>query len=333
MTPPVYLDRLRRLLIVAGALALLAAAGLDRLAPGASLWALLGLSATAGFAHGALDIELLLQRFRPVSSAMRLAALYLLVVVLLAWALSSAPHAALWLLLLMSAWHFGEDYGRWDGSSAAAGLLTRLVVGGAPVMLPLLFSTDAMAGLLREVWPGGAGEFWLRLSQAWLVLLLGWMVLCGLRLRKLMRHAWYELAGVAALNLVFSPLMAFAIYFGLYHAPAHIWRVWTMRPAAGAARAFSRLGWGVIFAMTLILGAALWWAMGRAAVAPAEWSFALRWLVLALTALTLPHLVLVSLCARALSSGSDPAVASWRLSALAEMPAASDSALMPGIGR
>jgi beta-carotene 15,15'-dioxygenase len=307
---------------------------MDRLAPGASLWILLGLSVTTGFAHGALDIELLLQRFRPVSSAMRLAALYLLVVVLLAWALSSAPHAALWLLLLMSIWHFGEDYGRWEGADAGSSLLTRLVVGGAPVMMPLLFSTDAMSGLLREVWSSTAAGLWFRFSQGWLLLLLAWMVLCGLRHRNLMRQAWYELAGVALLNLVFSPLLAFAIYFGVYHAPVHIWRVWVNRAAAGPAQAFSRMGWAVIFVMTLVLGAALWWALGHTAVAPADWSFALRWLVLALTALTLPHLVLVSLCARALSlpARSDLIVPDTRMGLNVKTVKSFDSGFLPETG-
>jgi beta-carotene 15,15'-dioxygenase len=304
--PGDFLQQHRQPLVVAGALAALVIACLDKWSAGAGMWMLLGLSITTGFAHGALDMELLLQRFSPLSSAMRLACLYLAAVVFSAWALSGAPQTALWLLLLMSVWHFGEDFGRWAGASTATGVLTRLVVGGAPVMMPFLFSAHAMNALLAEVWSGELARFWLLLAQVWLVLLLLWMAVCGLRLRKPMRHAWFELAGVAALNLILSPMMAFALYFGAYHAPVHIRRVWTKRPAAGPARAFSRMNWSVIFAGTLALGAALWWAMGRTeTVASTDLSFALRWLVLALTALTVPHLVLVSLCARALSSPAE----------------------------
>ncbi len=280
---------------------------LDRKLPGAGLWLLLGLSLTAGFAHGALDIELLLRRFQPLSSAARLSALYLAVVMLLAWVLSGQPEVALFLLLMMSAWHFGEDYERWSGVSRLTGLLTRLTVGGAPVMVPLIFSPISMIALLDQMDVDAAAAAWWLLSQAWLVLLACWVVVGGLRHARVMRHAWIELAAVVALNLAFSPLMAFALYFGAYHAPLHIWRVLLNRPQADAAPVFGRSGWIAIFIATLILAAMLWWSMGGHSALLADWGFSLRWLVLALTALTLPHLVLVSLCAQALSRpGSTP---------------------------
>jgi beta-carotene 15,15'-dioxygenase len=263
---------------------------------------LLGLSVTAGFAHGALDLDLLLQRFRPFRSAMWLAGLYFVVVVATAWLLSDHIQIALLVLLAMSIWHFGEDYGRWNGVSAARGLLTRLVVGGAPVMAPVLLAEFAMSDLASAMNMADAGAAWLLFSKAWLALLAAWMGSVGVRHAHLMRHAWFELAGVLALNLLFSPLMAFALYFGAYHAPLHIWRVWRSRPVASDVQTFSRTGWAAIFVLTLALTAALWFFMNSQRVEPVgDWMPALRWLVLALTALTVPHLVLVSLCAPALS--------------------------------
>jgi beta-carotene 15,15'-dioxygenase len=288
-------------LLLGSAFAVLALMGIDRLSPGGASWMLLGLSTTAGFAHGALDIELLFQKFQPLSSAIRLAGIYFLAVLLMGWALSDSPQIALCFLLLMSAWHFGEDYGRWNGVAKTAGVVTRLVVGGAPVALPVLLSHDAMSSLWAITWSADAGRFWLHLAQVWVLLFLAWMVLAGLPRYRLMCHAWSELAGVILLNAVFSPMMAFALYFGAYHAPLHIWRVWSNRPTTGHAQAFSRAAWAGIFALTLVLAGILWWGMAQAASAPVDWLFALRWLVLSLTALTLPHLMLVSLCATTLS--------------------------------
>ena len=290
-----------RWLVVAAVIAVLVLVLIEHRVPDAGLWLLLALSTTAGFAHGALDIDILLQRFRPLPYAIGVALLYAAVVVLVAWALHAQPQVTLWLLLLLSSWHFGEDFGRWPGISVLDGWLTRVVVGGASVMLPLVVSPDAMGRLVAEVWPDGAAlTGWVWLTRGWLLLLVVWLVRCGLRNARLLRGAWAELAGALLLNVVFSPVMAFAIYFGMYHAPLHIWRVWGSRPAApGPAR---QTGWAIVFAITLGLGAALWWALGRSSPPSFEPAFALRWLVLALTALTVPHLVLISLHAGVLAT-------------------------------
>ena len=122
---------------------------LDQNALHAGLWLLMIVSVTVGFGHGALDAHLLWRRFPSRPQALTLAAAYLLVVVLSGWALSHAVSVALWLLLGLSAWHFGEAYARWDNLHPATRTLTRFVVGGAPVMLPMWLSPGAMADLLR----------------------------------------------------------------------------------------------------------------------------------------------------------------------------------------
>ena len=122
---------------------------LDQNALHAGLWLLMIVSVTVGFGHGALDAHLLWRCFPSRPQALTLAAAYLLVVVLSGWALSHAVSVALWLLLGLSAWHFGEAYARWDNLHPATRTLTRFVVGGAPVMLPMWLSPGAMADLLR----------------------------------------------------------------------------------------------------------------------------------------------------------------------------------------
>lgn len=276
---------------------------LDQAVPHAGLWLLMIVSVTVGFGHGALDAHLLLRRFPSRSRALALAAVYLLVVVLLGWALSHAVGAALWLLLGMSVWHFGEAYARWDDLHPANKILTRLVVGGAPVMLPIWLSPEAMAALLQAAWQGNEARVWQWLASVWLALLLVWAMLCGIQRYQAVRHAWYEIAGAVALNLVFSPMMAFALYFGFYHSPVHIWRVWRTRPLQGptSESSVSLINVAVTFVVTLLLGAALLTMLDFNAYLFSAEAVSLRWLVVALAALTLPHLVLISLCAKLLS--------------------------------
>jgi beta-carotene 15,15'-dioxygenase len=299
--------------LLAGSLVLAAAMlFLDHTVPHAGLWVLMFVSVTVGFGHGALDAHLLRRRFPSRPRALALAAAYLLVVMVLGWLLSRSAAAALWLLLALSVWHFGEAYARWDGLHPAMQILTRLVVGGAPVMLPMWLSPDAMAALLQSAWQGNEVQVWRWLAAIWLGLLTAWAVLCGIPRYHAARHAWYELAGALALNLAFSPLMAFAIYFGFYHSPVHIWRVWRTRPvrptslAADASgspstTSFSLTTVAATFVATLLLSAALLVLLDLNPSAMSLEAVSLRWLIVALAALTLPHLVLISLCARQLS--------------------------------
>jgi beta-carotene 15,15'-dioxygenase len=292
--------------LLAGTCLLLAAlVFLDQKFPYAGLWLFMIISVTVGFGHGALDAHLLLRRFPLRSRALALAAAYLMVVVLLGWALSHAVGAALWLLLGLSAWHFGEAYARWDGLHPATAILTRLVIGGAPVMLPMWLSPEAMAVLLQSGWQGNETQVWRWLAAVWLALLIVWAALCGMPRYRAARYAWYELAGAMALNLVFSPLMAFALYFGFYHSPVHIWRVWRTRPLQASASenksSFSLINAAATFALTLVLGAALLVMLDFNTSEFSVEAVSLRWLIVALAALTLPHLVLISLCAKQLS--------------------------------
>lgn len=271
----------------------------------AGLWLLLILSVTLGFGHGALDAILLLRRFPSRTQALTFAAAYLLIVVLLGWALSHAVSLALWLLLSLSVWHFGESFSRWDNLHPATKTLTRFVAGGAPVMLPMWLSPGAMADLLIAAWQGSEVQVWKWLALLWLGLFVSWIVLCGIPRYRAARHVWYELAGAAALNLFFSPLMAFALYFGFYHSPVHIWRVWRTRPlqvtAARNASASSLVNVAAIFVVTLALGVTLLVKLDLNNPVFSIEAVGLRWLIVALAALTLPHLILISLCAKQLS--------------------------------
>ena len=278
----------------------------DKTVPQAGVWALLLLSVSVGFVHGALDAVLLPQRFVSRGQVALMFVAYLLLVLLLGWLLGAAISLALWVLLLMSAWHFGEPYGRWDGRSHWKSGLTRAVVGGAPVMLPVWLAPDQLAMILTDVVPAAGLRGWQVMAWLWLGLLAAWLLAGGMRKSRKLRYAWFELIGCLGLYALFSPLMAFALYFGVYHAPVHIWRVWRAS-ATAASNVSTRLAVSAVAfttVLTWLLGAGLWWFLTPGFATALELSAALQWLIVAFAALTAPHLVLISLCAAFLTGSN-----------------------------
>ena len=289
-------------LVVTASAAGLVAAGLllwaDKTLPHAGAWALLLLSVSVGFIHGALDAVLLPQRFASRTQAGGMFLAYLILVLLLGWVLSGAVSLALWALLLMSAWHFGEPYGRWNGLVAWQNGLTRVVVGGAPVMLPVWLAPAQLALILQNVVPAAGLQGWHALAWVWLGLAGVWVLVCGAGRLQTLRYGWLELLGCVVAYTLLSPLMAFAVYFGIYHAPVHVWRVWqacTSEPQSPSGRGIAAVVLTTV--SSWLLGAALWWFTTAGEGVATDWSAALRWLIVAFAALTAPHLVLISLCA------------------------------------
>lgn len=298
-------------------LAMLALRALEAQWPPLALWAFVLFSLTLGFGHGALDAVLLLVQFEPHSKALALSAAYLLCVLLAGWALSWSVPWALLLLVLMSAWHFGElhSYALW----------ARLCVGGASVMWPMLVAQGAMAELMQsrlglgfsEVW-----RIWQMLANGWLILVMvcavGWVVWRFLKRKKFTANVndqgqesasyhhhntlWVvvEILVILCAYLLLSPLLAFALYFGVYHCLAHVARV---QRAVMSRHALSFARYAMAFTAsvlaTAVLLVLLWWFLpsapwlGAGNVSASQGQI-LQWLVVALAAVTLPHLVLVS---------------------------------------
>ncbi len=292
---------------------LLALRALEAQWPPLAWWAFVLLSLTLGFGHGALDALLLLGQFKPRSKALLVSAAYLACVLVAGWVLSWSVPFALLVLVMMSVWHFGELH------SATIG--ARICVGGASVMWPILVARDAMAQLLQDALGPGFDTVWLTwqvLAGSWLVLVIatalvwlarrlvlqkelppgGHSLLAGTRSPAL--WAAVEIAAVLCAYLVVSPLLAFALYFGLYHCLAHMARV-RRAVAAHSAPAFSQYGAG--FMASALATALLLWLLWRF-LPPVTWldganhARAIQWLVVSLAAVTLPHLLLVSYSAR-----------------------------------
>ena len=298
-----------------GALALGALVYCDQQVSRAGWWLFVGLSLSIGFTHGALDVVLLAREFNRPRALISVTFLYLIFTLALAAASAQLGWLVLPLLLLMSVWHFGEPYGRWESSD----WLARLIAGGAGVMLPALVSSRALQELL--VVPFGsdfhlAWNSWKFLAWAWLALCAtGWV---ALRQNKCRSPLFTEVAAVLLMNLVLSPLMAFALYFGIFHAGFHIWRVAMSQtekktqnqPWGVMWRAFRLLRQPAILAtlaatagLLIVLG---WYLRSDAATPLLNDSLILRWLLVALTAVTAPHMILVSRCAHWLQTGQQP---------------------------
>lgn len=269
---------------------------LDQLVPQSGWWLFVGLSLTTGFLHGALDVVLLGQAFqRPHQSAWA-AALYLVSVVLLGALLGQLLALALLTLIVLSAWHFGEPYGRWGAND----LLLRTAVGGASVMLPMLLSPIAMRDVVQLLAQGDASlvwNTWRALAYAWVAVVAASALRLALHRSKNMTSVLTELAAVFTLNAVLSPLMAFALYFGAYHALSHVGRVVAAQHTPRLRLLFHPAVFGAVCATAALLGLLWWYLQGWVASQPPDDSAVVRWLVVALAAVTPPHLILVSRCA------------------------------------
>ena len=309
MMPSPVFSRPPLVQVVLTLLALLALAAmryLDQNFARSGLWLFVCLTLTAGFFHGALDIVLMQREF---AGARRLAGAllaYVGAVVLLAMVCAQSGWLMVLILLAMSVWHFGEPYGRWgNGMSKQGAWAQRVVSGGAPVMLPALLSAQALQDVLPMAVGLDAAWAW----TIWQTLAWLWLGLCGLSLvvlrqGLLSKPLWAEVAVVFVINLALSPLMAFSVYFGVLHSAAHIFRV-AARHRHGAAidnangintKLDKRIGRSIVITSlaTLLLLLALAWYLQSASVMAIEQHSLLNGLLIALTAVTLPHLVLVS---------------------------------------
>ncbi|MFM7330940.1 MAG: beta-carotene 15,15'-dioxygenase, Brp/Blh family [Brachymonas sp.] len=196
---------------------------------------------------------------------------------------------ALVALLVMSVWHFGEQSFAQDQQRFERWMM-RCALGGASVMWPMLLSPQAMQALLQTTWPADflwLVAAWRGMTWLWLAALALALILMAKRWRVHMRLL-AEVSVLAALNAWLSPILAFTLFFGIHHSPAHILR---MRRISGDHRP----AWRVTLLVTWVgMGLLAWvmWVQRDVLIQEANWW--LRWMIVALTAVTLPHLILVA---------------------------------------
>ena len=185
-----------------------------------------------GIPHGALDHLVTLPKDKPAKMAL-FVIIYVLIAVAAVWAILRWNVLGFQLVVIMSAAHFGigdaafiaesERLNNGVSKSLTDRLIYALPAGLLPVFVPL--TSDLTNSALAEVNPqlinwAGSNSNLIHL----LVLLIAASSLFILVLKRNDKSAM-DLALLAALSILTPPLVAFAIYFGLWHALRHTARL------------------------------------------------------------------------------------------------------------
>ena len=185
-----------------------------------------------GIPHGALDHLVTLPRASVVRMTFFIA-IYVAIAVAAVWAILEWNVIGFVGVVIMSALHFGigdaafiSERDRASGASVSpriSQVLYALSAGSLPVVVPLTNdqSTRALAAVNEDLvsWHGGWNE---ELLAA--VTVLTGVALIALAITKRWRDL-VDLIVLAALAFLTPPLVAFAAYFGLWHAMRHTARL------------------------------------------------------------------------------------------------------------
>ena len=185
---------------------------------------------TVGIPHGAVDHLITVPKFASVKMALFLAG-YLAIVGIAIWAILSANLLGFQAVVLMSAIHFGlgdaafiSELNVRQANTKKFPRVAYIVASGfTPVVIPLvsLQSNDALAAVNPELinWAGGfaPGLF------ALMLVISGGAIIWMLLVQRLQEAI--DLAVLLVLVLSAPPLVAFAFYFGLWHALRHTGRI------------------------------------------------------------------------------------------------------------
>lgn len=262
-----------------------------------------GLGLLAGVPHGGIDHLV----------AMRLAGRSLVPVVLVYACLAAAAWlvlrwggpVALLAVVLVSAVHFGlgelEFTAELTGWRPPPGIAVALAIAGSgALLLPLVRSGEHFSGVATAVSPGLAqliGSPAARTAILWLWLIAA-LVAVTAALRAGRGAGALDIVLIGALGLLAPPLVAFAAWFGGWHAVRHCARLLTEEPGCAdllargrVAAAWRRLAGlaAPMSAAALVVLAALAWFTVNAPDPPAVLAEVLRLLL----ALTVPHMAVV----------------------------------------
>ncbi len=262
--------------------------------------AMLALVAVVGLPHGAYDLEVARRLLAPRVGrgwAMLFCTAYLLLAAIALALWLAAPVAGLVVLLVGGALHWGDD----DLEIRARGRLQHWLLaasrGAIPVGLPMLFHPEAAAAIFAAligqpevgaelVQAAGLVAVVLALPGIAAALAIGLRTArsCGIRMAA-------EIVTLVAWFAIAEPLLAFAVYFCLWHAVRHALRsMATIDPASptrAAGRYLARVAGPTV--ATWLLAGVLWFLLLDAAIdVTAAW----RVVFIGLFALTVPHVLL-----------------------------------------
>ena len=261
-----------------------------------------------GIPHGALDHLVTLPKAQPLKMAIFIA-IYVAIALLAIWAILQWNVWGFIAVVVMSVTHFGI------GDSAFISELNRLkgiqshlpiwayapAAGALPVVIPLVNSrsTDALQKVNSELinWPHGYTSE-LQIAVAVIATLSALTLLSKKRYRDLL-----DVALLAALASVAPPLVAFAVYFGCWHAMRHTARLSSLLPRSLAAyetgNSWQAFRSAVIPGLPALIGTLIFVAL-LAGFSHNNVSDSFLWLTLVtIWALTVPHMMVTAKLDRA----------------------------------
>jgi len=255
-----------------------------------------------GIPHGAVDHLIAIPELLSIKMAIFLVK-YLLVTGLAIWFMVVFPLLGFQIIVVLSALHFGvgdasfymEIYRRSKRVNFPR-VLFALAAGFTPVLIPLVNSKTRDA--LEAVNPkliGWAGPF---TSQALIAcVLLNLTAVAVLLVRKIYWPA-IDLLTLLALALLAPPLVAFALYFGLWHAVRHTARL-TLEFGPSLRQHEQGKPWQSLWlavraglpAVAIVLAFSVWLAFVNSSSVSGHF----LWYLLVVTwALTVPHMALTA---------------------------------------
>lgn len=261
-----------------------------------------------GIPHGALDHLVTLPKAQPLKMAIFIA-IYVAIALIAIWAILQWNVWGFIAVVVMSATHFGT------GDSAFISELNRLkgiqshfpiwayapAAGALPVVIPLVNSrsTDALQKVNSELinWHHGYTSE-LQIAVAVIATLSALTLLSKKRYRDLL-----DVALLAALASVAPPLVAFAVYFGCWHAMRHTARLSSLLPRSLAAyeagNSWQAFRSAVIPGLPALIGTLIFVAL-LAGFSHNNVSDSFLWLTLVtIWALTVPHMMVTAKLDRA----------------------------------
>lgn len=187
------------------------------------------------------------------------------------------PVVALGVFLILSAVHFGDDW-----AELPDGLL-RICAGAAVIAAPAIGQPTLVTALFVAL--GGDDAVWLArvaLAVAPVVLLVA-LGAIGIAWNMGQRQRALALLAVLVILLTTPPLIGFALFFALLHAPRHMAMVQRVIDLRQPLIGWSGLGLGVASLL-------LWWLVVPAAVM-ADTAVTGAWAFQLLSVLVVPHLL------------------------------------------
>ena len=255
-----------------------------------------------GIPHGALDHLVTLPKSKPLVMALFIA-IYVLVAIVAVIAILKFNVIGFIFVLLMSATHFGigdaafiNEMDRRGGRKKGLPRTVYAVAAGAtPVLIPLVnsASTDALAQVNPALidWHQGFGQEILYTVSGFALIAIVTLFFSHRKRESL------DIALLLALALIAPPLIAFAVYFGCWHAMRHTARLTLTLDSS--QRAFASGDSQSAFTRAVIPGlpalAGTFLIAGVLALMGNEFSDDFFWMALVVVwALTVPHMAVTA---------------------------------------